>query len=424
MIKFIFFLSSILLSITIIAQTDIQSYVKEKTHPIATVQPDSGSYTDFKVIGNAIGDARIVMLGEQDHGDAPTFLAKTRLIKYLHEQKGFNVVAFENDFFTSIDGWDKLPKTTNEIDSFLKKSIIPYWPYCDACQYLFFNLIPASHQTKNPLQVAGIDNQQFIKYSSKNLARELDSVLKNQQLAITKKENYTTDIIPLIDSLTRLSIMQKGDEFFTTAIDYLTTIKDQLTIKLGKDNFWTLVTDNLIATAKEYQYIKASPFKGGNERDLQMAKNLDWLSNVKYPNEKIIVWAQNWHISKYSGNYPQKYMNEGSSMATEFIKDPQNNKQTFCIGFTSYAGTAGRIMSKPFTVDKPQKNSIESWIDESYNYAFIDFTAYNQQYANTATEFMMKASTEGLHKNQLAQWTKNFDAVFYIKNMVPCVFVR
>lgn len=426
--KKILFLLMVLLTscLTLIvnAQVDIKSYVSENCIQIRTIEPDSTDYSDLESVGKAIGNAKIVMLGEQDHGDGPTFLAKTRLIKYLHEKKGFNVVAFENDFFTSNYGWSKLSKSKNEIDSFLKKSILPYWTYCDACQYLFFNLIPESYNTSTPIQITGIDNQMFLKQSSKYLANGLDSVLRSINSEISQKSNYATSIIPQIDSLTRLSAMQKDEAFYNTVLDYLHEIKDALSLKLGKDNFWTLVSENLISTANEFKYIKASPSKGQNARDLQMARNLSWLNKIKYPNEKIIVWAQNWHISKFSGNYPQKYMNEGRSMATEFIEDTLQNNQTFSIGFTSNSGTAGRILSKPFTVDKPSKNSIESWINSSYNFAFIDFTEFNRLNANNSAEFLMKASTEGLHKNQLAQWTKNFDAIFYIKNMYPCIFVK
>ena len=78
--------------------------------PIASIQPDLVEFSDLDAVGAAIGDARIVMLGEQDHGDGATFLAKTRLIKYLHEEKGFNVLAFEADFFGLNEGWSQLPK--------------------------------------------------------------------------------------------------------------------------------------------------------------------------------------------------------------------------------------------------------------------------------------------------------------------------
>src|SRR5689334_22673852 len=80
-------------------QTNFKKYTQENTIQITSINPDSFFNSDLEYIGKAIGNSKIVMLGEQDHGDAPTFLAKTRIVKYLHEKKGFNVLAFESDFF-------------------------------------------------------------------------------------------------------------------------------------------------------------------------------------------------------------------------------------------------------------------------------------------------------------------------------------
>ncbi|MEJ7560886.1 MAG: hypothetical protein WKF66_21425 [Pedobacter sp.] len=65
-------------------QDNIKKYVQENTIQIKAIEPDSTDYSDLEAFGNSIGNSKIVMLGEQDHGDAATFLAKTRLIKYLH----------------------------------------------------------------------------------------------------------------------------------------------------------------------------------------------------------------------------------------------------------------------------------------------------------------------------------------------------
>jgi len=48
-------------------------------------------FSDLSRLKVAIGDARIVMLGEQSHADGATFKAKVRLIKFLHQEMGYGM---------------------------------------------------------------------------------------------------------------------------------------------------------------------------------------------------------------------------------------------------------------------------------------------------------------------------------------------
>ncbi|RZK27954.1 MAG: hypothetical protein EOO63_12295, partial [Hymenobacter sp.] len=86
--KFLSTAAGLLLGVTAFGQ-DMRSYVTANTVPVATVETTADDYADLAAVGQAIGEARVVMLGEQDHGDGTTFQAKTRLVKYLHEHKGF-----------------------------------------------------------------------------------------------------------------------------------------------------------------------------------------------------------------------------------------------------------------------------------------------------------------------------------------------
>ena len=51
--------------------------------PLAGIQPGHSDDRDLQPFAQAIGQARVVALGEQTHGGAEEFLLKTRLVKYL-----------------------------------------------------------------------------------------------------------------------------------------------------------------------------------------------------------------------------------------------------------------------------------------------------------------------------------------------------
>ena len=75
------------------------TWLKTNQVPLRTIDPTDVNFEDLKPLKKSIGNSRVVMLGEQTHGDGAAFDAKTRLIRFLHEQMGFNVLAFESGLY-------------------------------------------------------------------------------------------------------------------------------------------------------------------------------------------------------------------------------------------------------------------------------------------------------------------------------------
>lgn len=410
-----------LLGAPAIAQKAIKDYVIKNAVTLKSLSTEAIDDTDLEPIGKAIGNAKIVMLGEQDHGDAPTFLAKTRLVKYLHEKKGFNVLAFESDFFALNYGWDRTSKKSPIIDSFILKNIFSVWTTCDACNALLFKYIPTTYTTGNALTISGFDSQQYLNFSYYKMPRLLDSTLRALQLPITRQSNYATEILPLLDSIKRWSFFYPKD---TTGIEkgigYLHIIREQFATKLSPKDFWVYAIDNEIGLANEIKKAVKGNKNVDEGRDARMASNLEWLMQTKFRDQKIIVWAADVHIAKnikISKYYPQM----STTMGEEFNALLRNPDDVYTVGFTSLAGVAGRVGSSGYVIKNRIKNSFETWFTDKQPYAFVDFKTFNKLNPGHNESFYATPIT---HAVGLEQWNHVFDGLFFIKDMYRCVPTR
>ena len=96
MMRFLICFSFLLLG-CLQSEKEIVDYVK----PLK--MDDSNDIISFEHIGSIVADKDIVILGESGHGDGKTHELKSRLIKYLIEEKGFNTFAGEGTGFLDME---------------------------------------------------------------------------------------------------------------------------------------------------------------------------------------------------------------------------------------------------------------------------------------------------------------------------------
>lgn len=414
------FLLSLLITLSSQAfgQEAIKKYVQANAVPIQSIEASYADDTDLEEIGKAIGDARIVMLGEQDHGDGAAMQAKSRLVKYLHEKKGFTVLAFEGDYFGLTEGWEHVEKDEPNIKRLLQQNLHGVWPFCQQCSDLFYDYIPATHQTDNPLQIAGFDNQLIYKYTIDSLSTRIDRYLQVQNIPYLQDETYASFFKPTVHALTKPQLRKPliGNKqtlmrFHDTAEKVLSQLD-----KAERTSLDYMLIKNLKEHAKQLSIEEYHP--SAVVRDRQMADNLRWLADVKYPDAKIIVWAANVHIMKNANTALKHKQYAHDWMGTVFTSDSLRNAQTYVLGFSSKYGAYKRVAQpKSSPVLKPLKNSFETWMDDKHAYAFIDFRRFRKENPSFSKHFPMKGHGQ---QHDIGIWTEMYDGIFYIRNMTPC----
>lgn len=406
---------------TLFGQSKIKKYIQDKTVPIRSIQIADTNYSDLENIGKAIGESRIVMLGEQDHGDAPTFLAKARLVKYLHEKMGFNVLVFESDFYGLTAAYDEALNDHIILDSVIEGNLFPMWTMCQQFSDLK-NYVLQCQRNGSLIHLAGIDQQFHGQYSIRHFPQRLDSFLVASGIPVTNTAEYKS-LVPYFYTITHYSGRQQtypNIQEINNLIKLTDTILAQLNSCPNIDSFWLMAVKTFQSACK-HQLLRGSRAYASTfiERDKQMADNLAWLSTVKYPNEKLIVWAANGHISRNSLNDIEPSGMRHISLGYYFTQRPEFANNTYVLGFTSYEGNAGRTTtSETYTLPPADPKSVASWMKEKgYDFSFIDFKKFRMANPKFNNRFLMSGDSHFPQKNS---WTNAFDGIFFVKTMYAC----
>jgi erythromycin esterase len=405
---------------------------------IQSLDLSDGDFSDLEPLRAALKGARVVMLGEHPHDDGTTFVAKTRLVRFLHEQMGFNVLAFESGLYDCPKAWEFLAKG-EEARAALSRGVFAVWSGSREVQPLL-DYIGKESKSAHPLELAGVDSQTTGSAAEDFLAADLAAFLSRIDPKLAQGEEWNR-IARVIGQLNQ-SVWETREAPVPPASEqeaFARTIERWRSLIAEHDrspatqpwsgSFWRQLLASLRAFAEQEwrtdysdikKFLENTPVAVYNMRDVQMGQNLLWLANERFPKEKIIVWATTGHnaraVSTIKTSDPKyaRLFTGWTPMGETAWKTLGN--QLYAIGFISQEGEVARYFTAHTTTIPPSsRDSLEDLFTRaSFETAFVDF---RHPPAGGRWLHTMLTARPLFWTDMQADWTRVFDGVVFIKRM-------
>ena len=353
---------------------DRVSYLRDQAIVVRNVKPTNEDYTDLAPLKQSLQQVTIVGLGEPIHYDGSAFKAKTRLVKFLHQELGFSVIAFESGFYDCYQAWQEIQAGKLTIDA-ARKSLYPFWISTET--QALFAYIDQQKNTDKPLILAGMDCKFSGPYSDESLLPDLRRYLQAVNSGLVqdtvKWRAFSASLkraVAISDYLTKpspadtlvLNTAFKGilAELKATAVSPTTRPSDHL--------FWQQFCRSALA-----EIAKKFATSAEQVRDRQMGDNLLFLQRELYCDRKMMVWSASSHLTYNGANIERKFYHQNPRVG-DYLKQAYG-EHYYHIGFTGYRGEFGKLLFfHVLNVKKHKQNSIEHLLGQTKQpFLFLDF---------------------------------------------------
>lgn len=298
------FVCLLLLLITQTVSGQKKAAVKQTACPPGTVYAiqslQSDNYADLRFLIPMLANKQIVLLGESSHGIGDYYALKSRLVKFLHSECGFEVLSLESGIadirlaYRQVDSLSAIHLRNNTVyGNFQCTEIMP-----------LFHYIKEMAATPKPLLYTGFDSQNFSE-SLRLLKKILNECSENKGDSLIKNIGLYYKIPGMFWQQDRAPLYRLADTIRSSATYALEMFNAH--IPKIQTRFGLSETDIQFMQRALQNHIDGASVNWNYEdpsakRDSLMAGNLSWLMNKVYPGKKVIVWAHNGHIDRKSAN--------------------------------------------------------------------------------------------------------------------------
>ena len=330
----------------------------------------------FEALVNAIGDARVVLIGEASHGTHEFYRTRAELTRELIARRGFNVIAVEADWPDAyrVNRWVRGASDDSSAEQALGDFVrFPRWMWRNTDVVEF-----TAWLRERNLRTPEAERVGFYGLDLYSLHRSIEAVLAylakvDPEDARRARERYSCfemfggDPQAYGYASTRGFSADCEDEVTAQLVDLRRRALDYANRdgRIAADEyFFAEQNARLVANAETYyRAMFGSHVQSWNVRDRHMMETLESLVQHTGRESKAVVWAHNSHL----GDARATQMASSGELNLGQLVRERFNGEAFLIGFTTHTGTVTAARNWD---DPAERRHVRPSLPGSYEHLF------------------------------------------------------
>jgi erythromycin esterase len=398
--------------------TAYTQWVQRNAKPIRSI--GATDFSDLAFLKPILAGKRIVQLGESGHGVREFNQAKVRLIKYLHESLGYDVIAFESSLYAC----DRAGRQASAIPSglaLMRSCIFGVWHTEEVVE--LFDYIKQTQATSRPLILTGFDTQSSSPFD-RNRSRFLQSVVSRLDSAYARRV-YATDSAADVSN-GKADYMKLNETrlvaFYDSLVIWLRDREPQLVRSFANDPAAPALARQVAFSMSQFtrQMAAGTSGRGTLIRDRGMADNLDFVLDVLHPGKKVMVWAHNFHIQHrgFAMGTVNTDSTRGPRTTGTYVAE-RRRAELYTIGLFMFRGHGALNNRMVYPINPAASGSMEAILHRApWRYSFVDLAGATRA---PGTEWMYRRITarEWGTTAQVIVPREEYDGILFIDRTWP-----